>query len=129
MFVQNTGAKVIGFGSLVLLPGEAKELPIGFEENHPTIQYYLSKKWIAPVDGNHLTQDKADALPDTDNTPSPDEEKKAKEDLNKTIKDVAKMNLETLQAKAVELGIDVASSDTRSVLIKKITELLQSEQG
>lgn len=48
MYVKNTGKKCIGFGSVIILPDEVKELPAGFDANHPTVKFYIAKKWLTP---------------------------------------------------------------------------------
>ena len=49
MFVKNTGAKIIGFGTEYLVPGDSGELPKGYGETHPTIKYYIAKGWLTVV--------------------------------------------------------------------------------
>ena len=67
MFVKNIGAKVIGFGSLVLLPGEAGvELPRGYDENHPVVQFYIEKGFLV------VDETKAEAAPVVDEEASPE---------------------------------------------------------
>ena len=46
MFAKNTCQKAIGFGSLILLPDETKELPAGFDENHPSVKFFLARGWL-----------------------------------------------------------------------------------
>ena len=47
MFAKNTGKKIIGFGDLILLPDEVSKLPNGYDENHPTVKFYISKGLLA----------------------------------------------------------------------------------
>ena len=49
MFVKNTGAKIIGFGTEYLVPGDSGELPKGYGETHPTIKYYIAKGWLTVI--------------------------------------------------------------------------------
>jgi hypothetical protein len=50
MKIKNTYMSTIGFGHVTALPNEVVELPDGFDESHPCILFYLSRKWIEVVD-------------------------------------------------------------------------------
>ena len=124
MFAKNTGKKVIGFGGLIILPDETKELPLGYDEKHPTVKFYLSQGFIA----------KADGIPTetgVDDAGQTDEEKAAQKQAERDnqIKELAKLNLEPLREKAIELGVVIEEADTKAALIDKITAKLQAEQG
>ena len=47
MYVRNKGKKILGFGLMELLPGEADKLPEGYDANHPVVAYFISKGWLA----------------------------------------------------------------------------------
>lgn len=49
MKIRNLTPKPIGFGSVVILPDQTGETPKGYDRDHPTVKYYLSRKWIAEV--------------------------------------------------------------------------------
>lgn len=51
MKIKNLTIKPIGFGSTVILPDEIGTLPQGYGKNHPTVKYYLSRKWIKEIGG------------------------------------------------------------------------------
>lgn len=131
MLVKNTSQKVIGFGTLCLLPGETKELPAGFGENHPVVLFYLKKKYIVKADSTTSSNDETDTGGDT----LTDEQKAAAADAAKKagiaskIKKVAKMNLDPLRKEATALGITFTEDDTVDVLRQKITEKLRIEMG
>ena len=134
MLAKNTGAKVIGFGSLILLPGETHELPEGFDTNHPTVKYYLSKGFIMEADGNAEAKSEAseeDRLAAEEKTKVEAEEiakQQAKAaEIEQKIKALGAMKLEELQAVATSLEITFTSSDTKSVLAQKITEKYETE--
>jgi hypothetical protein len=136
MFVQNTSAKPIGFVGGFIMPGKTGELPKGYGENHPTIQFYLKKGWLTKIDA--LPADTPAEQEAPAKAPELTEEEKAEREamklamikeaeLQKQIKERGKMNKEKLCAKADELGIDFAETDTNAVLIEKITAGLRAE--
>lgn len=67
MFVKNTGAKVIGFGSMLVLPGETRDLPAGYDKDHPVIKFYIEKGFLEAVAQNETPaadiEEKAEAQP------------------------------------------------------------------
>jgi len=113
MTIKNTGKKILGFGKLAILPGEIGVLPEGFDANHPTVAYYIKKKWIE----------------ETEDAPGgEDAEATDAADLEKEIRAVKNMNLEALKAKARELGFEFGDTVTKAVLIEKITAVLTAEK-
>jgi len=143
MQVKNTGKKCIGFGTVVLAPDAVGTLPDGYGADHPTVKYLMDKKWLTPVKGGKAAPAN-DPPPQTPpaNDPPPElteEEKAAKaaEDAENEwkagiaakIKEVGKMNLEPLRGEAFALGIEWVESDTKAILVQKITEKLQAEMG
>jgi len=111
MLVKNTSKKIIGFGNFVLLQNSTGELPVGYDETHPTIKYYLQKGWLKAVNVNTAA-----------------EPKNEDSDVDKKIKEIAKMNLESLRAETTALGVEFTEADTRAILIDKITAKLKTEQ-
>ena len=112
MLVKNTGKKCIGFGSLILTPDAVGELPEGYSAEHPTVKFYIDKKWLEEV--------KEDSTAPI--TP-PDENKSA----DAKIKSLNRLNLELLRNEADTLGIEWADDNTKAQIIAKITEKLSSE--
>ena len=101
MKIKNLSAKPIYIGNAAILPDETKEIADAWK-NHPVVKMYIDKKLIEIADGKS----------------SPDPKK-----------EISKMNLESLRAKAKELEIEFADTDTKAVLVDKITAKLQAEQG
>jgi len=144
MFVKNTGQKCIGLGDVTILPDETKELPKGYGENHPTVKFYLAKGWLIPAEAPAAAASKKSALSDEEKAAveasklaaQKEAEKAAAEaaklaaqkeaELKKILKDVAKMNLDQLRAKAGDLGIEIADSDDGTALVEKITAKLSA---
>ena len=112
MFVKNSSKKVMGFGKTVILPGESGELPEGFDESHPTVNFYFAKGWLEKAGRENATADAP-----AESTPA---------DADAEIKQLARMNLEPLREKAAELGLEWSESDTRAKLVALITEKLIS---
>ena len=147
MTVKNKTNKPIGFGNLVLLPDNIGTLPEGFGADHPTVKFYISKKWLEvvkgkaaksaapakdddpPVDPFKVEDDDDTSDGDDDLTDEEKAEAQRKADLGAKIEAVAKMNREPLREEATALGIEWEDADTVAVLRQKITARLQAEMG
>jgi hypothetical protein len=136
MFVKNTGPKVIGFGDVILIPGDSGELPDGFDQQHPTVQFYIGKGWITPtLPGAALStpQEPPHTEPTEEEKARAEEERLAAEEQSKKdaeaqkIKGLARMSLSQLQDEAKSLGIEFAETDTKAILTQKITDVYQVE--
>ena len=134
MLVKNTGQKTIGFGALVLPPDAVDTLPTGFDAKHPTVQFYLSKGWLTEVKEKDNTPPPAN-LPQDPPPELTEEQKAAAEtaaqkaaEIDAKLKAIARMTLEQLRVEATNLGVEWIGTDTRAVLIQKITENLQADQ-
>jgi len=123
MLVKNIGKKCIGFGSLVLPPDAVGTLPAGYGSEHPTVKFYISKKWLAPVNGETKPAE----------PPALTEEEKAasqkKAEIEEKIRSLSRMNLEQLRGEAFALGVNFVETDTKNMITQKITEKLQAELG
>jgi len=123
MLVKNASAKPIGFGSTILMPEDvcslpplnAKGEPEGYGPNHPTIKFYLERKWLVPTESK----------PEPEQSEPNAEEKTAAAETKP--KGRSRMSREELREEAAALGIEWAESDTRETLIQKITERLQAD--
>jgi hypothetical protein len=115
MFYKNIGKKVMGFGSLTLLPDEVKELPDGFNEKHPTVKFYIAKGWLKPAEN---PKDKAEA-------------KKAaaakKKDVDARVKALDKMTEAEIKAEAEKLGVELTEEDTADIIKGKVAEKIKAE--
>jgi len=136
MFVVNKSKKTIGFGNMYLVPGAAGKLPAGFTADHPTVAYYVKKKWIMEIDPTVAPDETAEKL---ENFPELTKEEKelieagkaaaAKAaERDKMLKEIGKLNLEPLRAKATELGVEFTEQDTKAVLFAKISDKIKAEQ-
>ena len=150
MLVKNTGKKIIGMGAVYVAPNEKIELPEGYGPEHPTIKFYLAKKWLTPVKEKaaQVTEDDADDEETTDETTGDENAEPATNQappqtpvqvtippapqaspIDSKIKAISKMNLEQLRGEAFNLGVEWAESDTKEMIRQKITEKLQTEVG
>ena len=135
MLVKNIGNKTIGFGAIHIAPDEVKELPEGYGKEHPTVAFYLMRKYLIeaenPADesggtGNAPPQVDPFALTDEQKAAAAAEQKKA--ELEALVKTVGEMkNRDPLRDEARKLGIDFKETDTVEVLKQKITEKLQAD--
>lgn len=94
MLIKNTGSKVIGFGKTRLLPGETKELPLGYDSSHPVISFLSDMGFI-------------EIKPEI---------------RNLEIDDLNSMKVAELRTYAKTNGILFTSTDTRDILIRKIID-------
>ena len=135
MKIKNLTVKPIGFGSTIILPDETGTLPSGYGKNHPTVKYYLSRKWIAEVgktnddagDGEQSVNVNVNVNTGGDNTGGGGDgtgndgagagNTSGNSGANKPLD---RMNKEELQALAFQRGVEFVDADTRQVLIDKI---------
>jgi len=140
MVVRNIGAKVIGFGQLVVLPGDIQELPPGYSEKHPVVRFYLEKKFIeavASVPAPHPAANTgvtvkeyaaaSEAVTEASEAIQVPDAAETSTEAPKKVKSINSMTLDELRAYAAELGISIDSKDTKAVLKEKITTKLQAE--
>ena len=117
MLIKNTSPKVMGFAGIAVSPGETAQIPDIFSEKngnkHPTMEFYLKMGWIEVITANGPLQDEP-------NTPK-------EVSVGDKLKEVPKMSLGALREEAKSLDIEFEESDTRPVLIEKITEALKSK--
>ena len=137
MLVKNAGKKTIGFGALVLPPDAVDTLPEGYGADHPTVKFYLAKKWLVEVKGGKAPTDETPPpITPPELTPEQIAAKQAEEavaakraEIDAKIKSIGRMNLEPLRGEAFALGIEWTEDDTKATLVQKITEKLQAEMG
>lgn len=131
MFVKNTGDKTIGFGTLILLPGDSNELPAGYDQKHPTVKFYIQRGWLTPTVTESqtpvVTEPTEEERLAAEEQARKDAEAQTAADLAAKIKALSTLNLEPLRALATELGIEFTPTDTKDVLKQKITEKYQAE--
>ena len=117
MIVKNTGKKTIGFGELVLPPDAESALPEGYGPDHPTVVFYVNKKWLTEISvpGSGAGSASGPAMMPAG--------------ITTKIRGLGKMNLDPLRTEASALGVEWAEDDTKATLVQKITEKLLAGAG
>lgn len=136
MKVKNLTVKPMGFGSTIILPDEVGTLPQGYDKDHPTVKYYLSRNWIEVVGGASGNGGAPAAvnvgvnINNTPNEPNAPAESLGSDNGGQS-KPIDRMNKEELQALAFERGVEFAETDTKAMLIEKIraAQAAQSAEG
>lgn len=130
MKVKNLTVKPMGFGATIILPDDVGTLPQGYDQDHPTVKYYLSRNWIKVVGGANKNGDAPAAvnvgvnLNGDPNAPiAPAESTGGGQN-----KPIDRMNKEELQALAFERGVEFTEADTKAMLIDKIRAAGSAEQ-
>lgn len=130
MKVKNLTVKPMGFGSTIILPDDVGTLPQGYDQDHPTVKYYLSRNWIKVVGGTNKNGGAPAAvnvgvnLNGDPNAPiAPAESTGGGQN-----KPIDRMNKEELQALAFECGVEFVETDTKAMLIEKIRAAQSAEE-
>ena len=118
MFVKNTSPKTIGFGDIFVTPGSLGQLPEGFNQNHPTIKYFLNQGFLLLADdlavAGQEPEDKEPGQEPEDKEPGLESDEAAR------VTSLSRMTLEQLRSEAEKLNIEFIEADTRADLIEKI---------
>lgn len=129
MKVKNLTVKPMGFGSIIILPDDVGTLPQGYDQDHPTVKYYLSRNWIKVVGGTNKNGGAPAAVNVGVNiNANPNEPDTPAERTGSQNKPIDRMNKEELQALAFERGVEFVETDTKAMLIEKI-RAAQSAEG
>ena len=129
MKVKNLTVKPMGFGSTIILPDDVGTLPQGYDQDHPTVKYYLSRNWIKVVGGTNKNGGAPAAVNVGVNiNANPNEPDTPTESIGSQNKPIDRMNKEELQALAFERGVEFVETDTKAMLIEKI-RTAQSAEG
>ena len=147
MLVKNIGSKIIGFGKLMILPGDSALLPAEYSEKHPVVGYYLQKGYLeacgkaaAPVKAKVPDPVKAKVPPEPINPEEPEPELPPESELPDAIavesadpepapvrKAFADMDFDELKAEARTLGVKFSIKDSREILLEKLSEYIPAE--
>ena len=131
--VTNTGSKTIGLGGQPIHPNDTATLPEGFGLEHPTVDFFIRRGWLAKVtDGGIVVPHtvKGEGLPKADGDESkPSVEGEAKNTVDEKIEALAKMDHDGLRAEATRLGINFASNAGPDLLRQRITDRYREESG
>lgn len=133
MKVKNLTVKPMGFGSTIILPDDVGALPQGYDQDHPTVKYYLSRNWIKVVGGSNKSGGAPAAVnvgvnlnndPNAQGAPA----ESTGGDNGGQNKPIDRMNKEELQALAFERGVEFVETDTKAMLIEKIRAAQSAEE-
>ena len=129
--VKNTSPKTIGLGGHPIQPNEVATLPEGFGLEHPTVDFFIRRGWLAKVtDGGIVVPHTVNGedLPKSDDGESnPGEKEEAKNAIEEKIEALAKMDHDELRAEATRLGISFASNAGPDLLRQRITDRYREE--
>lgn len=135
MKIKNISNKIIGLGTMSVLPEETQEVPIQFER-HPSLQTYIDMKLFEVVEGSkqpvHIERE--EIIIEHHNEPSI-ERSEVTEESEDDIKNLRKAQLAALKSMsnedvgklAKELGINPASCKDQADVKKKVRSILQSQ--
>ena len=149
--VKNISTKIIGFGIEHILPDQTVTLPKEYNENHPTIKFYLDRGWLAKSSEGGVLVPQGAELGEklegiavergTQITGSPDTEKNSLADeheedqigeegqSNLSKRNLDRMKIEDLKALAAERKLQVPDNCTKDAIVKIIiASFLASEQ-
>lgn len=123
LLIENvSNGKVIGVGPETVLPGEIKQVPVGFEEN-PVLKSYekngIAKLTVLPDKGDNSASAPA-AKKDPDAEDAAEAIRKARLASLKTLDD------EGLAKLAAEVGVNPADCKDAADMRKKVREALKA---
>lgn len=123
--VKNLSNKIIGFGEVNILPGEAKDIPQDYERN-PAIAHYERLGLIKCSGNPTLTEEEMNKELEEKKNAEAEAEKKAAEALKKErLAILQKGDVEEVGSLAMELGINPADCKDQADVIKKVKATLK----
>lgn len=116
--------KVIGIGSLIVLPDEEKEIPVNYE-NNPALKMY-EKKGFAVISGTASAQVKTEAEVAAEKAEAEAKAKADAESLRQArLASLDGITEEDLGKLAQELGINPADCKDNADVLKKVKAALK----
>ena len=126
MKVKNNYTSHLGFGATRIVPGETAPLPEGYDNNHPVVAYYISRKWLKVV-GDEKGDSEADGNDDNDDGETNNDIDGLGDEVPQ-IKPISRMNRDELLALAGEMGLEFTNGDTNPELRNKIKAAQKAEE-
>lgn len=121
---RNVSNKAVGFGEVIILPGETKDIPVEYEKN-PVMEYY-KKNGILKITGEFTTEEKT---PEQIAEEKLAAEKKVKEEAEalrqKRLASLEGISDEDLAKLADELEINMAECKDNADILKKVKAALR----
>lgn len=121
---RNVSNKAVGFGEVIILPGETKDIPVEYEKN-PVMAYYI-KNGILRITGGFTIEEKTPEQIAEEKLAAEKKEKEEAEALRqKRLASLEGISDEDLAKLADELGINMAECKDNADILKKVKAALK----
>ncbi|WP_320972292.1 hypothetical protein [Enterocloster bolteae] len=121
---KNVSSKAVGFGEVIILPGEMKDIPVEYEKN-PILEYY-KRNGILKISGEATVEEKTPEQIEAEKLAAEQKEKEEAEALRqKRLASLEGISVEDLAKLANELEINMAECKDNADILKKVKAALR----
>lgn len=121
---RNVSNKAVGFGEVIILPGETKDIPVEYEKN-PVMEYY-KQNGILKISGEATVKEKTPEQIEAEKLAAEKKEKEEAEALRqKRLASLEGISDEDLAKLADELEINMAECKDNADILKKVKAALK----
>lgn len=121
---RNVSNKAVGFGEVIILPGETKDIPVEYEKN-PVMEYY-KQNGILKISGEATAKEKTPEQIVAEKLAAEKKEKEEAEALRqKRLASLEGISDEELAKLADELEINMAECKDNADILKKVKAALK----
>lgn len=121
---RNVSSKAVGFGEVIILPGETKDIPVEYEKN-PVMEYY-KQNGILKISGEASAKEKTPEQIEAEKLAAEKKEKEEAEALRqKRLASLEGISDEDLAKLADELEINMAECKDNADILKKVKAALK----
>lgn len=121
---KNVSNKAVGFGEVIILPGELKDIPVEYEKN-PVLEYY-KRNGILKISGESTAKEKTPEQIEAEKLAAKQKEKEEAEALRQErLASLEGISDEDLAKLADELGINMADCKDNADILKKVKAALK----
>ena len=121
---RNVSNKAVGFGEVIILPGETKDIPVEYEKN-PVMEYY-KQNGILKISGEATAKEKTPEQIEAEKLAAEKKEKEEAEALQqKRLAYLEGISDEDLAKLADELEINMAECKDNADILKKVKAALK----
>ena len=121
---RNVSNKAVGFGEVIILPGETKDIPVEYEKN-PVMEYY-KQNGILKISGEATAKEKTPEQIEAEKLAAEKKEKEEAEALQqKRLASLEGISDEDLAKLADELEINMAECKDNADILKKVKAALK----
>lgn len=121
---RNVSSKAVGFGEVIILPGEMKDIPVEYEKN-PILEYY-KRNGILKISGEATVEEKTPEQIEVEKLAAEQKEKEEAEALRqKRLVSLEGISDEDLAKLANELEINMAECKDNADILKKVKAALK----